>query len=109
MGKHKKTSNEHFFIRFGTALVFEAPGEINLRKKAYEEDFSPIDPNCPCPTCQNYTRAYLHSIVTKAECVTELYGTKSHTRTGNSVNCQLNTLGQEPASTDQKGFVSPLY
>jgi len=51
--------------RFGTALVFEAPGELNLRKKAYEEDFSPIDPNCPCPTCQNYTRAYLHSIVTK--------------------------------------------
>ena len=72
--------------------MFEAPGELNLRKKAYEEDFSPIDPNCPCPTCQNYTRAYLHSIVTKAECVMELSGTerltKNPTMTEIRINCQ---------------------
>ena len=51
--------------RFGSALVFDAPGELNLRKKQFEEDFSPIDAECTCSTCQNYTRAYLHSIVTK--------------------------------------------
>ena len=51
--------------RFGSALVFEAPGELNLRKAVYEEDFSPIDSTCPCPTCASYTRAYLHTIVTK--------------------------------------------
>ena len=75
--------------------MFEAPGELNLRKKAYEEDFSPIDPNCPCPTCQNYTRAYLHSIVTKAECVMELFGTerltKNPTMTETRIKCQLST------------------
>ena len=42
--------------RFGSALVFEAPGELNLRKAVYETDFSPIDPDCPCSTCKNYTR-----------------------------------------------------
>lgn len=51
--------------RFGTALVFDAPGEIILKKSAYETDFSPIDPTCSCSTCKNYTRAFLHTIVTK--------------------------------------------
>jgi len=51
--------------RFGTALVFDAPGEIVLKKSAYETDFSPIDPTCTCSTCKNYTRAFLHTIVTK--------------------------------------------
>jgi len=51
--------------RFGSALVFEAPGELNLRKAVYETDFSPIDPDCPCSTCKNYTRAFIQSIVTK--------------------------------------------
>ena len=55
-----------FVLRFGTALAFDAPGEINLRKAVYEDDFSPIDPTCPCSTCRDYTRAYLHTIVTKA-------------------------------------------
>ena len=51
--------------RFGTALVFEAGGELNLRKAAFETDFRPISDTCPCSTCRHYTRAYLHSIVTK--------------------------------------------
>jgi tRNA-guanine family transglycosylase len=45
--------------RFGTALVFEAPGEINLKKAAYSTDFSPIDPSCTCSTCKTYTRLVL--------------------------------------------------
>jgi len=51
--------------RFGTALVFDAPGEIILKKAAYETDFSPIDPTCNCSTCKTYSRAFLHTIVTK--------------------------------------------
>jgi len=51
--------------RFGTALVFDHPGELVLKKSQYKMDFRPIDENCPCSTCKNYTRAYLHTIVTK--------------------------------------------
>ncbi|KAJ8974522.1 hypothetical protein NQ317_016028 [Molorchus minor] len=43
--------------RFGCALTMT--GQLNLKK-----DFNPIDANCTCSTCQNYTRAYLHGIVT---------------------------------------------
>lgn len=39
-------------------------GQINLKKKMYAKDMSPIDSDCDCNTCQNYTRAYLHGVVT---------------------------------------------
>ncbi|KAJ1521402.1 hypothetical protein ONE63_003076 [Megalurothrips usitatus] len=48
--------------RFGCALLDE--GQINLRCVAFEKDFRPIDSECSCTTCERYTRAYLHSIVT---------------------------------------------
>ncbi len=39
---------------------------ININNKIYQEDFSPIDPNCDCELCQNHTRAYLrHLFVSK--------------------------------------------
>jgi len=51
--------------RFGTAIVPE--GLLHLRKSKFADDFSPLDPTCQCMVCKNYTRAYLHSVVTKEE------------------------------------------
>lgn len=48
--------------RFGCALV--SNGQLNLKQKQYEADLNPIQKDCTCSTCKNYTRAYLHSIVT---------------------------------------------
>jgi queuine tRNA-ribosyltransferase len=39
--------------------VYTNKGKINLRRTEFKEDFTPIDPDCKCDTCQNYTRAYL--------------------------------------------------
>lgn len=36
---------------------------INLRNQIFQEDFSPLDPECGCSTCQNFTRAYLHYLL----------------------------------------------
>lgn len=39
---------------------------INIDRKAYNDDFTPIDSNCTCSTCQKYTKAYLkHLFVLK--------------------------------------------
>ncbi|XP_060517767.1 queuine tRNA-ribosyltransferase catalytic subunit isoform X2 [Cylas formicarius] len=46
--------------RFGCALLMT--GQLNLKKKQYAKDFNPIDKDCSCTTCKNYTRAYLHGI-----------------------------------------------
>jgi len=36
--------------------------EINIRNAKYQKDFKPIDKNCQCYACQNYSRAYLRHL-----------------------------------------------
>ncbi len=50
--------------RNGTA--FTAGGTINLKNAPYAEDSSPIEKDCRCYACKNFTRAYLRHLV-KAE------------------------------------------
>ena len=37
-------------------------GRVNIRDAKYKEDFSPLDPNCDCYCCKNYTKAYLRHL-----------------------------------------------
>lgn len=46
--------------RHGTLMTSQ--GRINIKKQQYKEDFTPLDPNCDCITCRNYTKAYLHHL-----------------------------------------------
>ena len=48
------------------ARLFTWEGAINLKNAKYEADESPIDPQCDCPVCRRYSRAYLHHLF-KAE------------------------------------------
>ena len=47
--------------RNGTALTSE--GKKVIRNAVYAEDFSPLDENCDCYCCKNYTRAYLRHLI----------------------------------------------
>lgn len=40
---------------------------ININNEKYKEDFTPIDPNCDCVLCKNYTRAYLRHLFAVGE------------------------------------------
>jgi len=40
---------------------------INIRNEKYKEDFFPIDKNCDCYTCRNYSRAYLRHLFSVGE------------------------------------------
>ncbi|MCY4445783.1 MAG: tRNA guanosine(34) transglycosylase Tgt [Rhodobacteraceae bacterium] len=35
---------------------------INIKNARYADDSNPLDDNCDCPACMNYTRAYLHHV-----------------------------------------------
>ncbi|MDZ4180351.1 MAG: tRNA guanosine(34) transglycosylase Tgt [Coriobacteriia bacterium] len=51
--------------RTGTAL--SSQGRMNLRNARYARDFDPLDPECSCPTCSQYSRAYLRHLVQSKE------------------------------------------
>lgn len=38
-------------------------GRINILNAKYAEDFTPLDPNCDCYCCRNYTKAYLRHLM----------------------------------------------
>ena len=42
--------------------VFTSQGTINIRNRRYFDDPKPLDPNCDCVTCSNYSRAYLRHL-----------------------------------------------
>ena len=42
--------------------MFTSFGRVNIRGKKYADDFSPLDPECDCYTCRNFTRAYLRHL-----------------------------------------------
>ena len=46
--------------------LFTWQGAINMKNAKYERDQSPIDPECDCPVCRRYTRAYIRHLF-KAE------------------------------------------
>ena len=37
-------------------------GIININNKKYEKDSQPIDPECDCPTCRNFSRSYIRHL-----------------------------------------------
>ena len=51
--------------RHGNA--FTRKGRINLKNLKYKEDFMPIEDNCDCYTCKNYTKAYIRHLITCEE------------------------------------------
>lgn len=51
--------------RLGTA--FSSEGRLNLRNARFTRDFGPLDPECTCPACAGYTRAYLRHLFNTKE------------------------------------------
>lgn len=51
--------------RHGTAMT--SLGRVLIRDAKYARDFTPLDPNCTCYTCQSYSRAYLRHLFKAGE------------------------------------------
>jgi queuine tRNA-ribosyltransferase len=42
--------------------LFTRWGDVKIKNARYKDDTSPLDENCQCYTCRNFTRAYLHHL-----------------------------------------------
>ena len=51
--------------RNGTA--FTSYGQVNVKKASFKRDFAPLDPECGCELCRNYSRAYLRHLFSCGE------------------------------------------
>ncbi len=47
--------------RNGTAMTSQ--GKVVVRNATYAEDFTPLDSECDCYTCRNYTKAYIRHLI----------------------------------------------
>ena len=51
--------------------LFTSEGIININNQKYERDMSPIDSNCGCPVCRNYSRAYIRHLLKSGEMLSQ--------------------------------------
>jgi queuine tRNA-ribosyltransferase len=55
--------------------LYTSAGVVKLRNARYRDDLGPLDPNCDCYTCRNFTRSYLHHL----QRVNEILGSRLNT------------------------------
>jgi queuine tRNA-ribosyltransferase len=51
--------------RNGQAFTHDGP--LNIRNSKHKDDSAPLDADCACPVCANYSRAYVHHLVKSGE------------------------------------------
>ena len=55
-----------------TGQVFTRNGVLNIKNARHQDDPRPLDENCSCPACRNYSRAYLHHVFRSQEIISSM-------------------------------------
>ena len=56
--------------------LFTSTGIVKIRNAKYKLDISPLDENCECGTCKNYTKGYLHHLQKTKEILGSMLNTQ---------------------------------
>jgi len=57
------------------ACLYTSQGRVLIKNVRYAQDQRPIDPNCSCPVCGRYTRAYLRHLFAAGELTAAILAT----------------------------------
>lgn len=52
-----------------TGQAWTRRGQVNIKNARHQDDPRPLDENCACPACRNYSRAYLHHVFRAQEMI----------------------------------------
>lgn len=55
-----------------TGQVFTRHGVLNIKNARHMDDPRPLDEECSCPACSNYSRAYLHHVFRSQEIISSM-------------------------------------
>ena len=79
-------------------LLFTRYGDIRIKNARYRDDEKPLDANCSCYTCQNFSRAYLHHLHRCGEIL------GSQLNTIHNLHYYLNLMSEMRLAIEQKKF-----
>jgi len=55
-----------------TGQIFTRNGVLNIKNARHRDDPRPLDEDCSCPACKNYSRAYLHHVFKAQEIISSM-------------------------------------
>ncbi|MDH5453034.1 MAG: tRNA-guanine transglycosylase, partial [Paracoccaceae bacterium] len=55
-----------------TGQAFTRRGVVNIKNARHQDDPRPLDEECECPTCREYSRAYLHHVFRTGEIIASM-------------------------------------
>jgi queuine tRNA-ribosyltransferase len=86
--------------------LFTSEGVVRIRNAPHRDDTRPLDPECDCYTCKNYSRAYLHHL----ERANEILGARLNTiHNLHYYQSLMRGLREAIAAGTLQAFVSDFY
>ena len=82
--------------RHGMAMT--SRGRVNIKNARYERDFTPLDPECDCYTCRNYSKAYLRHLFKCDEILSAML------MTNHNLHFLVNTMTKIRKAIDEDRF-----
>ncbi len=79
--------------------MFTSTGKVVIKNAKYREDKDPLDPNCNCYTCRNYSRAYLRHLFVSREILSY------HLNTIHNLHYYLHLMEQMRTAIENDSFV----
>jgi len=55
-----------------TGQAFTRRGQVNIKNARHMDDPRPLDADCTCPACRDYSRAYLHHVFRSSEIIASM-------------------------------------
>ncbi len=94
--------------RHGMAMT--SHGRISIKNAKFERDFTPLDPECDCYTCRNYSRAYLRHLFRESEALSHMLLSEHNLRFLSHMCENIRASIEEDRFTEYKAeFYSKYY
>ncbi len=80
-------------------LAMTSKGRVNIKNAKYERDFTPLDSQCDCYTCRNYSKAYLSHLFKCDEILSSIL------MTTHNLHFLVKTMGKIRKSIEEDRFL----
>lgn len=90
------------------ATIFTWGGIMHATNKKYETDPRPLDPHCDCPTCRNFSRAYIRHLFKADEQLAGRLAVMHNLYFYNTLTEKIREALDNGTFTDFRNYYSPL-